>query len=101
MALTTLEQQNLIRVIARLQEDINRVKALLSGVPISTVRIADASITNAKIVSMEADKITAGDIIVGIDIGGTFSGRYIRIDGANGRIVSNDGTTNRGVFGEV
>lgn len=62
MALTTLEQQNLIRVIARMQEQLNKLQAQLSGVPIGTVRIKDLAVTDAKINELSVDKLTAGTL---------------------------------------
>lgn len=83
--------------------------------------LQDLAVTDAKIASVSADKIVSGTIDASVitvsnlspsdlgngtldtsmDVGTATGGRYIRLDGANGRIVSYDGTTNRGVFGEV
>lgn len=98
MSLNVLDKDQLLRQIARLAERINTLEALLEGQPIGTARIADAAITNAKIASLAADKITAGDFIVGIDVGSGGSG-YTRIDGVNNRIMVNDGTNDRILIG--
>jgi hypothetical protein len=104
MSLNTIEQDNILEIVARQEKRIAQLEAMLNGQSIRTARIADASITNikikdasitdAKIVSLSADKITAGEIIVAVDIGSPSSG-YIRLDGDNNRIIVNDGTTNR------
>lgn len=62
--------------------------------------IQDASITNAKIVTLDASKIAAGTILVAMNLGTSASGTVI-LDGANNRIVVHDGTTNRVVIGNV
>ena len=100
MSLNSIEQDNIISVVNRQEERIARLEALLNGQGIRTARIADASITDAKIESLSANKITAGDLIVAVDIGNPASG-YVRLDGTNNRIIVNDGTTNRIVIGEV
>jgi len=100
MSLNSIEQDNIISVVNRQEERIARLEALLNGQGIRTAKIADASITNAKIASLSANKITAGDLIVAVDIGNPASG-YVRLDGTNNRIIVNDGTTNRIVIGEV
>jgi hypothetical protein len=110
MSLNTIEQDNILEIVARQEKRIAQLEAMLNGQSIRTARIADASITNikikdasitdAKIVSLSADKITAGEIIVAVDIGSPSSG-YIRLDGDNNRIIVNDGTNNRILIGEV
>ena len=62
MALNTIEAANIIRVIARLQERIEKIEGNLQGVPLSTVRIADLAVTDAKINSLAVDKLTAGTL---------------------------------------
>lgn len=98
--LNTLDRDNIIRQLARISDRLAQVERMLQGQPIDTVRIADAAITDAKIVSLAAEKIIAGDLIVAVDVGNPSSG-YVRLDGVNNRIVINDGTTNRVVLGEV
>lgn len=63
-SLNTLEKDQLLRVIARLDDRIKRLENILNGQPISTVRIANAAITNAKIGDLSADKIVTGTLIV-------------------------------------
>jgi hypothetical protein len=100
MSLNTLEKDNILQVVSRQEERIRRLEAMLNGQGIRTARIADAAITDAKIDSLSADKITTGDLVVAVDVGDPASG-YLRIDGVNNRIVGNDGTTNRFVLGDV
>ncbi len=52
--------------------------------------------------ALQATGISRGAFKTQIDIGAVSSGgAYIRIDGVNGRIISNDGTANRIVIGDV
>lgn len=69
------------------------------GVIINSL-LQDNSVTNAKIVNLDADKINAGTVTVSLGLGSTATG-YIRLDGANNRIIVNDGTTNRVAIGDV
>ncbi len=55
----------------------------------------DGVISTAKIKNLSADVITAGTINVKISIGGG----NIYIDGANNRIIVNDGTVDRVLIG--
>lgn len=64
-ALNVIDRDNLLRVIARLTERINTLEANLQGVPINTVRIADAAITNAKIDTLTWDKAQGGTATLG------------------------------------
>lgn len=57
-------------------------------------------VSNPFIRSISADKIAAGTVIVGLNVGAGTAG-YVLIDGANNRIIMNDGTTNRIVIGSV
>lgn len=59
---------DLNNVLNSLNNRIEQLERLLQGQPISIVRIADASITNAKIVSLSADKITTGTLAVQVSI---------------------------------
>jgi len=68
MSLNSIEQDNIISVVNRQEERIARLEALLNGQGIRTARIADASITNAKIASLSADKITTGTLGVSVAI---------------------------------
>jgi hypothetical protein len=98
MSLNIIERENLLRVISRLTDRVNRLESILNGIPIDTVRIADAAITDAKIDSLSADKITAGIISVLTQLGGdTGDNARIELDGENTRIVlyeDDDGTAN-------
>jgi len=93
-SLSVLEKSSLIRKIQRLRSRVAELENLLSGTSINIARLLDLAITNAKIASLAADKITAGSFTVQIDVGNPASG-YIRFDGANNRFVINDGTNNR------
>ena len=64
MSLNSIEQDNIISVVNRQEERIARLEALFNGQGIRTAKIADASITNAKIDSLSADKITTGTLAV-------------------------------------
>lgn len=68
MNLNSIEQDNIISVVNRQEERIARLEALLNGQGIRTARIADASITNAKIASLSADKITTGTLTATVAI---------------------------------
>ena len=68
MSLNSIEQENIISVVNRQEERIARLEALLNGQGIRTARIADASITNAKIASLSADKITTGTLTATVAI---------------------------------
>jgi len=88
MSLNSIEQDNILRVVARQEERIQRLEAMLNGQGIRTARIADASITDAKIASLSADKITAGIISVLAQLGGESGDKArIELDGENTRIV--------------
>ncbi len=77
---------------------------------VTTLHLQNASITNAKIgslavqdgniLSLSANKLTAGTVLVSVNVGSAASG-YVLIDGVNNRILVNDGTTNRIVIGNV
>ena len=58
---------------------------------VGTGGIEDEAVTDAKITSISAKKILAGELIVPVDLGNLDSG-YIRLDGDNNRIIINDGT---------
>ncbi len=59
-----------------------------------------AVIPSLAIKDLEASKLTAGDILVAINVGTSNTG-YQRIDGVNNRFVTNDGTTNRIAIGNI
>lgn len=64
---------------------------------IGGLNIQDATITNAKIETVEAAKITAGTITVAVALGTS----NILLDGVNNRFVINDGTANRIALGNI
>lgn len=63
--LTTMEEYKLARQIAYLQKRLRRAQDILRGQPLTTVRFQDASITNAKILALAAEKITTGTLSIG------------------------------------
>lgn len=96
--LNVIEQSNLIRVVQRLTDRISKLEAMLQGQPVGTARIADAAITNAKINDLSADKITAGTISVGVNIGEA----NVRIEGDEARmIVQDDDGDDRVIVGKI
>ena len=66
--LNSLTKDNILQIIAAQEKRIKKLENLLQGQPIGTVRIADASITSAKIATISADKITTGTLQVGVAI---------------------------------
>ena len=66
--LSSIEQAKLSRVLGVNDQRIKRLEAFLTGQPLGTVRFADVSITNSKISSLSANKITSGSIGVGQEI---------------------------------
>lgn len=67
---------------------------------IITRTIAGSAVTNEKILDINANKISAGTVVVALNLGTSASGSLI-LDGANNRIIVHDGTTNRIVIGNV
>lgn len=67
---------------------------------VDTINIVDYAITDAKITSLSANKILAGDLVVAVDVGNPTTG-YVRLDGGNNRIVVHDGTNPRIVIGDI
>ncbi len=75
-----------------------------------------SAVTTSQIRSLTADRISAGTVIVGVQVPivnllngtlsstiniGTAAAGYVLLDGPNNRIIVNDGTTNRIVIGNV
>lgn len=83
MSLNVLERDNILQVVSRQEERIRRLEAMLNGQGIRTARIADAAITDAKIESLSADKITTGTLDVEVSI----------------KIRNEDDTADQGVIG--
>lgn len=65
MSLNTIERDDLLRRIAWLNAEVDKLKRMLSGQPIGTARIADAAITNAKIKDLTWDKAQGGTATLG------------------------------------
>lgn len=63
--LNTLDQDQLLREISQLKVRVSKITAILSGQQVSGVHIRDLAVTNAKIASLSADKITTGTLQVG------------------------------------
>lgn len=59
------------------------------------------AVTTTKVQFITADKIAAGTVTVAMNLGTSIGDAYILLDGANNRILVNDGTTNRIVIGNV
>lgn len=64
-------------------------------------KIANGSITNAKIKSITAEKILSSTLTAVVDIGAGEGGAFLKMDGPNNRFLTNDGMTNRIVIGRV
>lgn len=64
-------------------------------------KIANGSITDAKIKNMSADKITASTLVAPVNVGDGESGAFVKLDGPNNRLLVNDGVTNRIIVGKV
>lgn len=97
--LTTLSRDSLLQIIADQERRIKKLEDIIQGVPIGTVRIADAAITNAKIVSLAADKITAGTLVVAVGVGTSGDGEIV-LDGVNVRITMSDTADIRLLIGD-
>ena len=87
----TLERALLMRKLSQNSDRIKRLESLLQGQPLSVVKIADASITEAKIGSLAVSKLTTGQLAVGtlFDIGDVIGGNYIRA-GLNANTILKD-----------
>lgn len=99
--ITAIEAQRLIRQLSYLTARLNEIDAMLNGrAYINLVRLVNVLITNAKIASLSADKITSGQLSVTTDlyIGNPATGGYIQYDGPNTRIILHDGTNPRMVI---
>lgn len=82
-SLTSITKDSILQVIAAQEVRIKKLEGLLQGQPIDKVRIARAAITDAKIESVSADKITTGSLQVTVAI----------------LIKNNDGTGNSTLIG--
>jgi hypothetical protein len=97
----TLERALLMRKLSQNSDRIKRLESLLQGQPLSVVKIADASITEAKIGSLAVSKLTTGQLAVGtlFDIGDVAGGDYIRKSGTDLRILMYKGGVPQLVIG--
>lgn len=69
--LNTLDADSLFRMMAQQSERLRKLENMLQGVPISTVKIADAAITNAKIANAAIDDAKIVTLSWGKAQGGT------------------------------
>jgi hypothetical protein len=83
MNINSISANDLNTILQRLNTRVEQLERLLQGQPISVVRIADASITNAKIESLGVDKLETGTLAVNVSI-------FIRND---------ENTANQGIIG--
>lgn len=120
MALNIIEQARLTRTIAELQRRIQRAEAHFSGLPISVVRIGDATITSAKIEDgsittakianatiesakindLNASKITTGTLDADRIGAGTITASKLSVSTLSS-ITSNLGSVNAGTISGV
>lgn len=63
--LNTTSRESLLQDLADLRNNVKTMESILLGQTFGTQRIKDLGITNAKVVSITADKITAGTLDVG------------------------------------
>lgn len=73
----------------------------IKDLAVTNAKIDNLAVTNAKIDSMSAGKIIASTLIVAVDVGTGAGSAYVRLDGANNRIVVHDGTVPRIVIGNI
>lgn len=99
MSLTTIDKALLSRRLASNNERLKRLEAFFKGVPLGTVRFADAAITNAKIASLSADKITTGNLIVQVGVGSSVDGSIV-LDGEDVQIRMSDDSNVRLLIGD-
>lgn len=83
MTVTTVQKADLIRDIEDVKRRIKIIEGMLQGQQISTVRIKDLAVTDAKIDSISADKITTGilNVLTSIYLGDPDGGDYTEING--------------------
>jgi len=99
--LNTIEKDDLLRRIAWLNAEVDKIKRLLSGQPIGTARIADAAIdtakikdaaiTNAKIANLTWDKAQGGTATLGGVDNGDGELEVKDTNGVVKRIINKDG----------
>ena len=66
--LNKVSASDLVSILDSLNRRIGQLERVLQGQPVNIVRIADASITNAKIDTLSANKITTGTLAVLVSI---------------------------------
>jgi len=64
-------------------------------------KIANGSITNAKVKNITADKILTSTLTAAVNVGSGESGEFLKIDGPNNRFLLHDETKNRIVIGKA
>lgn len=84
--LNTLEKDQLLRIVSRLEERARKLERILQGVPIGTVRIDSLSVS----------KLVSGILNTNANLGE----ENIQIDGVNHRILINDGSYDRILIGD-
>ncbi len=97
--LSTIEQARLSRRLAYNAARIKRLEQMLQGQPLETLRFSDASIINAKIGSLGADKLTTGQLDVATDFDIGDSGDFIRKSGGDLRISMFNGGVEQLIIG--
>ena len=93
MSLNTLERDDLLRRIAWLNAEVDKIKRMLKGEQVGTARIADAAITNAKIKDLTWDKAQGGTATLG---GADNGDGVLTIKDGNDvirRVINKDGDT--------
>ena len=89
--------KELQRRVAVLERNRQRFTSDLIGVSsVNTQHIVDLAVDNAKISDLAAGKLTAGTITVAVGVGDV---ARVKIDGANNRIIINDGIDDRILIG--
>lgn len=99
----SLEREGLLRQLSYLRARLLAIEGMLNGrAYIDIARIATAIVTNAKIGSVGANKITTAQMNVATDlyVGDPNEGGYIHFDAANDRIVLYDDDNARMVISD-
>lgn len=92
MSLSTIERAELLRKLLYLKERLKKIEKSLTGQSLSMLKIADLAITNAKIQSLIANKILAGDLVVKLLIGKPKNGEIV-FDAENTRMTMSDSSS--------
>ena len=75
--------------------------AMIEDESVIESKIANGSITDAKIKNVSAEKMTASTILVPLDLGQGENGKFMKLNGATQQFLTNDSITNRILIGEV